>query len=123
METKEDKLDKLLVDMQELEDFLFALMPSLDEHKLKHGEDVLPYVKGLKLKIPEWLKGSAITWENDTADAPHTESKRNVESLVLVRPGRADALGLTIKCVKIKGWKFCLECGWLYCKVVVTKRF
>ena len=52
MATKEDRLDRLLGEVQELEDFLFALMPALDERKLRQGEDVLPYVKELRLKIP-----------------------------------------------------------------------
>jgi hypothetical protein len=118
-----DKLDRTLGDMRELEDFLFALIHPLDERKMSQGEDLLPYVKELNLKIPDALKGAEITWEADTAGEPHHERARNADSLVLVRAGEAETLGFTVKCVKVKGWKFCLECGWLYCRIVVTKKF
>ena len=28
-----------------------------------------------------------------------------------------------IKCVKIGKWKFCLECGFFYGRIVVTRRY
>jgi hypothetical protein len=35
----------------------------LDEQKLRQGDNVLPYAKGLNLKIPESLRGLDITRE------------------------------------------------------------
>ncbi len=117
---KNNKLDKVLEDAQELESFLYALLPALDEQKLRQGDDVLRYAKKLKLKIPDSLRGEEVTWEAEHSEAPR---KRSSESLVFVRPGQADAVGLVIKCVRIKKWKFCLECGFFYCRIVVTRKF
>jgi hypothetical protein len=120
MATAKNKLDRVIEDASELEDFLHALLPALDEQKLRQGDDVLSYAKKLKLKIPESLRGAKVTWETDHSDSP---LKRRGESLVFVRPGHAEALGLIIKCVKVGKWKFCLECGFIWCRIVVSRRF
>ena len=120
MAKAKDRLDGVLEDTLELEDFLHALLPALDEQKLRQGDDVLGYAKKLKLKIPESLRGQEVTWETDHSHAP---GKRGSDTVVLTRPGHADALGLVIKCVKVKKWRFCLECGFLWCRIVVTRRF
>ena len=43
--------------------------------------------------------------------------------MTLARPGVADAVGLTIGCIKINRFRVCLECGWFYCRVVIKGRF
>lgn len=123
MATTETKLDILLVDVRELGDFLYTLLPALDEQKLRQGDNVLRYAKNMKLKIPKSLSGVKITWESNHSDSLNKHGSKSGESLVLMRPGDPNTVGLTIKCVKIKDWKVCLECGWLYCRIVVTKRF
>ncbi len=113
------KLDRVLQDVSELEDFLHALLPALDEQKLHQGDDVLRYAKALKLKIPESLRGMEVTWETDHSDA----QRKRGETLVLTQSGHAGALGLVIKCVRVGKWRICLECGWIWCRIVVTRRF
>jgi hypothetical protein len=120
MATVKNKLDSVLENVQELEGFLHALMPTLDEQKLRQGDSVLPYAKALKLKVPEALHGVDITWEADHSQSP---DERDGESMSLVRPGHSGAVGLVIKCVRIRKWRFCLECGWIWCRIVVTRRF
>lgn len=120
MASTKDKLDSLLEDTRELEDFLHALLPALDEKKLRQGDDVLHYAKKLKLAIPKSLRGMEVTWETEDV---HAHRKAARDTLSLVRPGHADALGLVIKCVRVGKWRFCLECGWLWCRIVVTRRF
>jgi hypothetical protein len=115
-----NRLDDVLNDTREFEDFFHALLPALAAKKLRHGDDVLPYARELKLKIPASIRGMDITWE---ADHSHPAHKRASETLVLVRPGHADAVGLTVGCVRVGKWKICLECGWIWCRIVVTRRF
>ena len=114
------KLDGVLENLQELEDFFHVLIPALDEQKLNQGDDVLAYAKSLKLKIPEFLRGEQVTWETEHS---HSHDKHARESISLVRPGQPNAVGLVIKCVRIGKWTFCLECGWIWCRIVVTRRF
>ena len=117
---KTNRLDELLHDTQEIESFLHAFLERLPAD-LKPGEDITRYAKKFGLKLPASLKGEVIEWAGEQA---HDESRAAPpQTLVLSRPGKADVVGLTIKCVKIRGWRFCLECGWLYCRIVVTKRF
>jgi hypothetical protein len=120
MATIETKLDGLMKEIHELEDFLYALIPALDEKDMRPGENLLPYAKKLKLKIPRSISGLDVTWKASSAHSPH---QHRGESLVLVRPGQANAVGLTLGCIDIGGWEVCLECGFFYCRIVITKRF
>lgn len=115
-----NKLDQLLENTKELEDFLHALMPALDKDKLKQGDDVLSHAKKAKLKIPDFLKGEKVTWEMDHS---HSTLKKDAESIVLVRPGNPAIVGLVIGCIRIGKWRICLECGWFWCRIVITRRF
>jgi hypothetical protein len=117
---KTAKLDELLRETQEIESFLHTFLKRLPAD-LKPGEDVTRYVKKFGLKLPASLKGEVIEWVGKEAQ----DEGRHVptQTIVLSQPGQADALGLTIKCITIRGWRFCLECGWFYCRIVITKRF
>jgi hypothetical protein len=117
---KTARLDELLRNAQEIESFLHTFIGKLPAN-LKPGEDVTRYVKKFGLKLPASLKGEAITWGGEEA---HDEGRdMRTPTLVFSQPGQFGALGLTIKCITIRGWRFCLECGWFYCRIVVTKRF
>lgn len=117
-----DPFETSLNNVHELETFLHAFLGKLDEHKLKPGEDVTRYAKEFGLELPAVLKGANITW--DGHGKPHMEAAQGrVQTIVLAQPGHPDAVGLVIKCVTIRGWRICLECGWFWCRIVVTKRF
>ncbi len=123
MPTTETKLDNLLEDIHELEDFLHALIPALDKQKLRQGDDVLRYAKDLKLKIPKSISGLDITWESDTSISSHQHGRKDSESVVLVRSGDLNMVGLTLGCIRVGKWKICIECSWILCRIVVTRRF
>lgn len=113
-----DSLTDSLRDVWELEQFLHAFIGALTERHVKPGEDVTRFVDELGLKLPAALRGAPITWvgreePNNTADG-HLQ-----QTLVLARPGKADAVGLTIGCVKIGRRRYCLECGFWYCRIVI----
>lgn len=119
MAAAKSELDTMLMNVQELEEFFHAFLPALDEQKLKQGEDVLPYAKTLKLKIPQSLRGEKMTWETTHS---HSLAER-AEGISLIKPGHPNAVGLTIKCVKIRKWRVCLECGWIWCRIVINRKF
>ena len=83
-------------------------------------EDVTHLAAEMKLKVPAALKGVKITW----AGAPDTGADQAKEqAMTLARPGVAEAVGLTIGCIKISRFRVCLECGWFYCRVVIKGTF
>ena len=122
----EHSLDSLLQGTAEIEEFLHTLLIAMAKRRHKPGEDVTKFASELGLKIPEVFKGTPITVlsaeEAESAEAAEKGGART-QTLVLTRPGNADALGLVMKCVRIGRWKACLECGWLYCRIVISRRF
>jgi hypothetical protein len=112
------RLTNSLKDVLELGQFLHAFIGALTKRRLRAGEDVTHLVKELGLKLPVTLEGSPIHWVG-REDGPDAEQGRKGQTLVLTRPGNADALGLTIGCITIHGRRYCLECGWLYCRIVI----
>jgi len=122
----EHTLDSLLQGTAEIEEFLHALLIATAKRRHKPGEDLTKFASELGLKTPEAFKGTPITVlgpeEGESAEAADKAGART-QTLVLARPGNTDALGLVIKCVRIGRWKACLECGWLYCRIVISRRF
>lgn len=105
-----------------MEEFLHTLLVDLAARRPKRGEDVRPHVKRLELTVPEDAEGLDITWDGgarlDDDDLGHRDG------MSIVRPGDPNALGFTIGGIRIgRRVKVCLECGWLYCKIVIKGRF
>ena len=113
-----DPLTNSLRDLLELEQFLHDFIGALTKRHLKPGEDVTHLVHELGLKPPAGLKGAPITWVG-REESPDTAERRREPTLVLTRPGQADAVGLKIGCIRIRGRKYCLECGFWYCRIVI----
>jgi hypothetical protein len=116
-----DAFIDFLSNSREAEAFFHDLIGHLANRRPKPGADVTKYADELRLKTPRVLKGAKITWANGTESA--TARERAEQTLVLVRPGHVDALGFTIGCIRVRGVKICLECGWLYCRIVIKGRF
>jgi hypothetical protein len=113
---KKDPLADSLRDLMELERFLHPFIGALAQRHLKPGEEVAHLAKELGLELPAAFKGAPITWVGrEEASAP-PESQ---QTLMLLGPGMPEALGLTIGCIRVRGRKFCLECGFWYCRIVI----
>jgi hypothetical protein len=109
-----------LQDVKVLEAFLFALMPLLAQQELYDGEDVLAFARERGMRVPNFLEGEVMLWQGGgTAEADEAEG----EALVFVRAGDVTAVGLTIGCIKWRRFRVCLECGWLYCRIVIKGVF
>jgi hypothetical protein len=111
--------EDILHDVHELETFLHSVIGPLAKQKLKTGEDILPHIEKMGLKVPASLEGLPITWGGEDIDG----AKGEQQTVTLVRPGSPEALGFTIGCITIRGVRICLECGWLYCRIVIKGRF
>lgn len=118
--SNDDNLLASLQNVRELEMFLHNLFESLDPKKLRHGENLLPHCEKSRVQIPDFLRGIDMTWDTDTAFEPEFGDR---PALVLVRPGRPEILGLTIGCIRFGRFKVCLECGWIWCRIVIKGRF
>jgi hypothetical protein len=115
-----DEFETSLEYVQELESFLHEFLERLPAEGLEDGEDLTPYIERAGLQVPRFIEAGELTY----ASAP---CKLDIEAdhapLVLVRPGHPEVIGLVIRCVYWRGWRICLECGWIWCRIVLTRRF
>jgi len=111
--------ENILHDVHQLETFLHSVIGPLAKQKLKTGEDIRPHIEKMGLKVPASLESLPITWGGEDTNVAAGEQ----QTITLVRPGSPEALGFTIGCISIKGVNICLECGWLYCRIVIKGRF
>jgi hypothetical protein len=111
--------ENILHDVHELETFLHSVIGPLAKQKLKTGEDIRPHIKKMGLKVPASLESLPITWGGEDINGAKDEQ----QTITLIRPGSPEALGFTIGCITIRGLRICLECGWLYCRIVIKGRF
>jgi hypothetical protein len=116
-------LARSLRDAKELQTFAHDLIKELVRREVRprRGEDVARYAKEARIAIPRSLRGVKMTWD-PRQDFGGAEGGRD-SVLVLVGPGHLDALGFTIGCIRIGRIQICLECGWLYCRIVIKGRF
>ena len=120
-ESSSERLLSSLRDVHELENFMHELLRALPERKPRHGDDVTAHAKELGIEVPDFLRGEELTW--DTQNRFESEFRESPDMLVLVRPGEPEALGFTIGCIRWGRVKICLECGWLYCRIVIKGTF
>ena len=112
------RLTNSLNDVLELEQFLHDFIGALTKQHPRPGEDVTHIVRELGLELPAALEGGPIHWVGHE-EGPSAQEEGKGQTLVLARPGNANALGFTIGCITIHGRRYCLECGWLYCRIVI----
>lgn len=113
-----DPLTGSLQDVQELEQFLYEFIGALTTRRLKPGEDVTHLIDELGLRPPAAWQRMPITWVGGIED-PSAAQGHSGQTLVLMRPGNPEAVGFTIGCIRVHGRRYCLECGWLYCRIVI----
>jgi hypothetical protein len=119
---EKNQLDESLEQLNELQGFLYAFLGRLEAEKLKPGQDLTPLVKEYGLEMPAVLRGEPMIWDGHTT--PHFAAHgKDTPVLALVRPGHADAVGIVLGCISAGRWTFCLECGWIWCRIVITRRF
>ena len=118
---EKDAFTDFLSNGHEVETFFHDFISQVSKRRPKPGADVTEYADQLRLKMPAVLKGAKITWASETDSAAARERPEQV--LVFVRPGHANAVGLTVGCITIRRVRVCLECGWFWCRIVIVGRF
>ena len=101
-----DRLDNSLRDIIELNTFS-TLLSKRWQRQLKPGKDVNPLVGVLGLGMRSPQRGSHSRIGRNENPEPADASSEH--TLVLTRPGKADAFGLTMGCVRIHGRRYCLS--------------
>jgi hypothetical protein len=121
VESEPDALFASLANVADLEDFLHELHERLGDRELKHGDDLTARASDLGVRVPEFLAGEPLVYQ------VHDHKEQGIEgrALVLVRPsGITDPVAeRKIYCGRWKRYTICLECGWIWCKIVIYGRF
>ncbi|HLN07048.1 MAG TPA: hypothetical protein VK217_12270 [Acidimicrobiales bacterium] len=121
MASESDPLHTSLANVADLEDFIHELHERLGERNLKHGDDLSALASEVDLEVPGFLGKEPLTYE------VHDRSHHDIEgrALVLVRPsGITNPVAeLKIFCGRWGRYTICLECGWIWCKIVIYGRF
>ncbi len=106
-------LDEALEVVADLEDFIHDLLSKVVGEELEDGDDLAEHAARLGVRIPASLEGEEIRY------TPDAGGETGGRSLVLIRPGQPDALDFKVGCVTIRGHRVCLECGWIWCRIVI----
>lgn len=115
-----DLLDSV-ADLQDIQKFMEALGKRVSDQRFKVGQDISRNLEGAGIKIPKALREAPLVFESHESHKP-----RGRRQLVLITPppkGTAAAARIRLICISttIRGhdvW-ICLECGWLYCMIVI----
>jgi hypothetical protein len=121
VQSESDALFTSLANVADLEEFMHELHERLGDSELKHGDDLTARASELNVRVPEFLAGEPMIYE------VHDQKSHRIEgrAIVLVRPsGITDPVTeLKIFCGRWRRYKICLECGWIWCKIVIYGTF
>lgn len=121
MERESDTLRMSLANVADLEDFLHELHERLGDRELNPGEDLTALAAELGVRVPELLAGEPLVYE------VHDHEEHSIEgrALVLVRPSGVTnpVARFKVLCGKWGPYTICLECGWIWCRIVIYGRF
>lgn len=115
-----DLLDSV-ADLQDIQKFMEALGKSVSDQRFKVGQDISRNLEGAGIKIPKALRQAPLVFESHENNKP-----RGRRRLVLITPppkGTTAAARIRLVCISatIRGRRvvICLECGWLFCMIVI----
>lgn len=121
MAAKADPFQTSLANVADLAEFMHQLHAHLGDQELKPGEDLKERAVALKIPVPKFLEGNPLTYEVHE----HKQEAIDGRAIVLVRPGDAkNAISRRkIICGSWGRYTVCLECGWIWCQIVIYGRF
>jgi hypothetical protein len=121
MAPESDTLHTSLAHVADLAEFMHELHARLGDHELRPGEDLKERAVALKIHVPDFLAGKPLTYEVHD----HKEETLDGRAIVIVRPGDSkNAVSRRkIICASWGRYQICLECGWIWCQIVIYGRF
>lgn len=105
----------------ELAQFMRDAETKLRGMKLSAGQELEPALEKAGVKIPNFLRGSGITHETHSEEF----AKAGPNNLVIVTAGDPTVVDIRVFCICSKRWRICvcLECGWIWCRIVIRGTF
>lgn len=123
MDTYKEKmqfeLPQTVAALNDLDAFMRKLGEKLHHEKLKDGEDITALIKAADIKIPGFLKDTPITYSDNNN---HKHEGNNSKKIILAGKPEKDIhpVEKRIFCVHFgKRIEVCLDCGWLYCMIII----
>jgi|KBSSwiS6_1023812.scaffolds.fasta_scaffold00673_11 hypothetical protein len=103
--------------LNDLESFLHDLSEKLESKKLKTGSDLSSYVKSQRISVPGILGDAKITYQGYSDELG--KSKRKL--VIVTKPDKnyPEPIARKIFCIKVRSVVACLECGWIWCRIVI----
>jgi len=121
MASESGSLHQSLANVADLESFIHELHHRLADRELKHGDDLSALASEVDLQVPAFLAEEPLIYE------VHDRGHHDVEgrAIVLVRPSGIEnpVAEMKIYCHRWGRFNICLECGWIWCKIVIYGRF
>ena len=105
----------------ELAQFVREAEAKLRGTKLSAGQELEPVLEKAGVKIPDFLRGSGLTHETHGEEF----AKAGPNSMVIVTAGDPTVVDVRVFCICSKRWRICvcLECGWIWCRIVIRGTF
>jgi hypothetical protein len=116
-----DTLHTSLAHVADLVEFMHDFHARLGDRELRPGEDLKERAVALEVRVPSFLAGMPLTY----VVHDHKEEAPDGRAIVIVRPGDAkNAVSRRkIICASWGKYQICLECGWIWCTIVINGRF
>jgi hypothetical protein len=121
MESQSDTLLMSLTNVADLAELMHEIHARLGERELRPGEDLKERAVALGIRVPDFLAGKPLLYEVHD----HNEHPIDGRAIVLVRKGDAKT-PVSRRKIICGSWgkvTVCLECGWIWCQIVIYGRF
>lgn len=112
---RDDDLEPALDQVQSLTQFAHdAITAALDADE-REGSDLPSLLSKAGISAPASIQLSDVAWDDPNGPSDGLGDRQ----MVMMLPGHPEALGFTVGCIRIRGRRYCLECGWIWCRIVI----
>jgi hypothetical protein len=121
MASESDAFSISLSNIADLEAFIHELHERLGDRQLEAGDDLKERAREFNIAVPDFLEGEPFVYEAHD----HRDEEIDGRAIVLVRPNAITnpVAKLRLLCGSWGRVTVCLECGWIWCRIVIYGRF